>query len=424
MGIRFTLFITLLIFITSCFSPNGEQQVDLSMLRNAQAEYELATRFTRSTEVKYGQGLFQTLENVGIRGQLALGAINILRDKIEFSKLKVGDKLSAHYSGNGDLIGLEFSFNPAESHRLTKEVLSTQWDYSFHESPTIWKERIITGSLSLGSTLQAELKKQGLDSVVVGEIVNVLLCKVNFRLDARNGDQFKVLLKERYFKNQILATKILYTSYEGRRVSKSEAYYYEDDEEGSTFTAHYTEDGEALIRSGLRYPLKRLHIRSGYGVRRHPVTGRKTMHRGVDLRARRGDPVYAVAKGIVVESKFTELGGNKVAIKHNDNSVSYYLHLDRRDVKIGQRVKSYQRIGSVGETGRVTGPHLHFGFRKPSGTWMNPMNKRMIATPKLKGEKYARLQKQIIHTKVLLNNLDESNLSQASSEGKDTRSSI
>ena len=130
------------------------------------------------------------------------------------------------------------------------------------------------------------------------------------------------------------------------------------------------------------------------------------MHRGVDLRGRIGKPVHAVAAGKVVESSYNQFAGNKIAIRHRDGSTSYYMHLNRRSVKRGDWVRSYQVIGTVGKTGRVTGPHLHFGFRKPSGRWMNPLNKRMIATPKLSGEKFEALQMQIASTRALMQDLE------------------
>lgn len=357
-------------------------------------------------EVKSGQGLYQALVDVSIGNAKALEVINALSDEVEFSKLKVGDKLEATFNDQQELVEFSFAQNPVEKHIIKFNPQTQKWDYAFFEERTNWHARTIEGELQKNSTLQNDLLSYGLRPSVVNEIVNVLRLKVNFRMNARVGDNFKILVNERMFQGQAIASQVLYISYQGMRAGKHEAFYYKDDEKNSTFTAHYTEDGMALISSGLRYPVSSLHVRSGYGFRIHPVTGQRSMHRGVDLRGRRGAPVHAVADGVVVESDYNEFAGNKIAIKHRDGSKSYYLHLDRRSVRRGDKVISYQIIGTVGGTGRVTGPHLHFGFKTPQGSWMDPLNKRMIATPKLQGERFARLKEQINSTRGLVTDLE------------------
>lgn len=406
------------LILASCNSQKDElvkaknQEINLLAVSLANRNIEESKLIKKAGFVRKGEGFFQMIRGLDIQAADALKIIDELRDYVEFSKLKVGDEVKAVFAPDKALQEFTFSSNPAEKHVLIKKSITDTWEYEFQEAPTVWEERIVTGQLVSGSTLQENLIGTGLKRNVVADIVNVLLCKINFRLDAREGDQYKVLLRERLYQGNILETQILYTSYEGIRAGKSEAFYYDDQEKNSTYSAHYTEEGEALIRSGLRYPVKHLHIRSGYGLRRHPVTGLKTMHRGVDLRGRKGDPVYAAASGIVVESSYDEFSGNKVAIRHADSSVSYYLHLNTRGVNKGVRVKSHQQIGTIGETGRVTGPHLHFGFKKSNGSWMNPMSKRMIATPKLKGEKYVLLKEQIANTKKILERIDMQKVSQ------------
>jgi murein DD-endopeptidase MepM/ murein hydrolase activator NlpD len=357
-------------------------------------------------EVKRGQGLYQALKGVSIDNKEALQIINALSDEVEFSKLKVGDKLEATFNSLNELVEFSFSQNPAEKHKVKKNILTGNWDYKFHEEKTFWYSRMVNAKLSSGTTLQGVLLAQGFSASTVNDIISALMCKVNFRMSARVGDKFTALIQERKFNDQIIETKVLYTSYSGVRAGMHETFQYEDDEKGSTYNAHYSEDGQALIRAGLRYPLSRLHVRSSYGYRRHPVTGRRTMHRGVDLRGRVGKPVHAVASGKVVESTYNKYAGNKIAIKHRDGSTSYYMHLHKRKVKKGAWVRSYQVIGTVGATGRVTGPHLHFGFKKKNGRWMNPLNKRMIATPKLKGEKLARLKEQVAKIRHLKTDLE------------------
>lgn len=357
-------------------------------------------------EVKRGQGLYQALKGVSIENAQALKLINELRDEIEFSKLKVGDQLEATFDENEKLVKFSYAQNPVEKHVVTLDVQSGKWNYSFEELETFWRPRTLEGELRPGSTLENDLIASGLERSVVNEVVNVLLCKVNFRMNARKGDRYKVLLSERKFKDKTISSKVLYTSYNGTRAGTHEAFLYEDEEKSSTYTAHYTKDGQALISSGLRYPLPRLHVRSGYGWRKHPVTGKRAMHRGVDLRGRRGAKVHAAAAGKVVVSNFNKFAGNKVGIRHRDGSTSFYYHLHKRRVNVGDWVRSHQVIGTVGSTGRVTGAHLHFGFKKPNGRWMNPLNKRMIATPKLKGQRYAKLLSQITDIKGTLADLE------------------
>lgn len=335
---RFCLF-SLVFLVLSC--EDRPASVILTKTHPVKADLMREILHTKSGEVEKGNGLFQALRNVSIDDDVvALEIINALRDEVEFSKLRVGDKLEATFNQNNKLVAFSFSQNPAEKHSLKLDRKTGAWIYSFIEEPTYLRSRILEGELRPGSTLEEDLVAQGLPRSVVAEVVNVLLCKVNFRTDARKGDLYKILLNERMFNDSAIETQVLYTLYNGKRAGISEAFFYQDEEKGSTYTAHYTADGQALIHSSLRYPLSRLHIRSGYGLRRHPVTGRRAMHRGVDLRGRVGTPVHAVAGGVVVESTYNKYAGNKVAIKHRDGSKSYYLHLKSRRVRKGTRVKS------------------------------------------------------------------------------------
>ncbi len=395
-----------------CQKTNNFQEREFAKwtkeLRSAQEEFEKFYIDTRISSIKNGQGLFQAMAEINIDSQVSLQLINALRDEVEFSKLKVGDTLEASFNHQSKLVAFSFSQNLAQKHML--KSINDTWVYEFVEEETIWRPRLIEGNLSQGETLSSSLSKHGLSGMMAAKVSDILMCKINFRFDARADDNFKVFLNERWYEGQVIESKILYTSYNGPRTGFHESFFYDDDVK-STYTAHYTAEGEALIRSGLRYPVGHLHIRSGYGKRRHPVTGKIAYHRGVDLRGRIGAPVYAVAHGRVIESKYTEYGGNKVAIRHADSSISYYLHLNKRFVKKGDVVKSHQQIGQVGKTGRVTGPHLHFGFKNAKGRWMNPMHKRMIATPKLAGERLLSLKNQIDKTKNLMIKYKESRVS-------------
>lgn len=110
------------------------------------------------------------------------------------------------------------------------------------------------------------------------------------------------------------------------------------------------------------------HIASGYGFRMHPIFHRWAFHGGVDIANRRGTPIRATGGGVIL---FAERGfhrgytgyGNVVVVKHSDHVVSLYGHLDEIKVAAGDSVGRGDIIGSLGNTGRSTGPHLHYEVR-------------------------------------------------------------
>lgn len=114
-------------------------------------------------------------------------------------------------------------------------------------------------------------------------------------------------------------------------------------------------------------------ISSPYGTRVHPITGRKTYHDGVDIAANYGNGVYAYTDGKVIEAGWNGGYGNCILIDHGNGLKTRYAHLSKISVKVGQRVSTGDRIGSVGSTGNSTGPHLHFEVIK-NGQTKNPLN--------------------------------------------------
>ncbi|NRR33581.1 peptidoglycan DD-metalloendopeptidase family protein [Oxalobacteraceae bacterium] len=109
-----------------------------------------------------------------------------------------------------------------------------------------------------------------------------------------------------------------------------------------------------------RYPLEQMHVSSFFGVSRKVLA---TPHKGIDLAAGKGTPVFAAAAGRVVAAGELAINdgryGNTVIIEHGGQR-SLYAHLDSIAVQVGAEVAAGQRIGKVGETGLATGPHLHF----------------------------------------------------------------
>lgn len=112
-------------------------------------------------------------------------------------------------------------------------------------------------------------------------------------------------------------------------------------------------------------------VGSVFGYRRDPFTRRARFHAGVDIKARRGDPVGASQAGIVQFAGWYHGYGNMVIVAHGGGVTTHYAHLSSFDVEVGSHVERGTIVGRAGSTGRATSPHLHYELRL-DGIALNP----------------------------------------------------
>lgn len=120
------------------------------------------------------------------------------------------------------------------------------------------------------------------------------------------------------------------------------------------------------------YPLQHAKVSSSFGMRLDPFLHTKKFHSGIDFIGEPGSKVRSSAKGQVIFSGTYAGYGNLVVVRHTDNLTTHYAHLWGARVHVGQIVQSGETLGFLGETGRVTGPHLHFEVRW-NGIPINPL---------------------------------------------------
>lgn len=106
------------------------------------------------------------------------------------------------------------------------------------------------------------------------------------------------------------------------------------------------------------------HVTSHYGLRADPITGFPSMHEGIDFVAPVGQPVLATAPGVVVRSEVAGAYGQMIDVQHAEGYTTRYAHLSQRHVNVGEQVQRGQKLGALGNTGRSTGPHLHYEILK------------------------------------------------------------
>lgn len=113
-------------------------------------------------------------------------------------------------------------------------------------------------------------------------------------------------------------------------------------------------------------------ITSSFGFRTHPITGERSFHNGVDIACYIGTPIFAPVTGKVTQLWEHHSGGKSLAIVGDIDGVRFgFAHLDRWNVKLGEQVVAGDIIAYSGNSGKSTGPHLHFTVKK-NGQWVDP----------------------------------------------------
>ncbi|MDX6261951.1 MAG: hypothetical protein QOH84_3639 [Kribbellaceae bacterium] len=112
------------------------------------------------------------------------------------------------------------------------------------------------------------------------------------------------------------------------------------------------------------------HITAGFGQ----AGGRWARnHTGTDFAAPIGTPIRSVMKGVVVSAEFAGSYGRQVRVRHEDGTETWYNHMSKFSVSVGETVYAGDQVGAVGVTGNTTGPHLHFEVRPNAGDPIDPM---------------------------------------------------
>ena len=249
-------------------------------------------------------------------------------------------------------------------------------------------------SAFISSNLFSAAQRSGLSQNLIMELASVFGGVIDFVYDVRAGDNFTVLYEEQFLDDEKTGNgPILAAQFTNRGETYSAyRYVYPDGSVG-----YYNENGVSMRKAFLRAPLDFTRISSGFNPKRlHPVFKTTRPHRGIDYAASRGTPVYAAGDGRIAKSGYTKANGNYVVVNHGSNYTTKYLHLNKRGVKQGQKVKQRQIIGWVGSTGYATGPHLHYEFLV-NGVHRNPRTilKKLPKAKSIGGQEKARFTAQI-----------------------------
>lgn len=234
----------------------------------------------------------------------------------------------------------------------------------------------IQGSIS--SHLFQAVSDAGETPMLAITLADIFAWEINFIRDIHPGDSFNLLVEKRFrdggFKGYGRVLAATFTN----QGTPFEAFDFRDSE---GFAHYYNSKGESVKRAFLKAPLSFTRISSTFSPKRlHPILKVWRAHPGVDYAAPTGTPVKAVGGGTVTFKGWGKGAGNYIAVRHNNNYETMYLHLSgfAKGLAKGKKVAQGEVIGFVGSTGYSTGPHLDFRMKK-DGSYINPLT---IASPR------------------------------------------
>lgn len=213
---------------------------------------------------------------------------------------------------------------------------------------------------TIKEALYLDLERVGAPTTLALSMANVYAWTVDFsRLQV--GDAFDVIYERTYVNGKPMGLPRVIACHFEHGGKSLPAYRYDQGSGPDYFDAL----GQSLRKAFLKAPVEFSRISSRYNLKRfHPVLNRMKAHYGTDYAAPSGTPIVAVGDGVVSQSSYTSGNGKFVKIRHNSTYETQYLHMSRRAVSVGERVKQGEVIGYVGSTGLATGPHVCFRFWK------------------------------------------------------------
>ncbi|MFA6265413.1 MAG: peptidoglycan DD-metalloendopeptidase family protein [Pseudolabrys sp.] len=228
---------------------------------------------------------------------------------------------------------------------------------------------------------------------IIDDLIRIYSYDVDFQRKVQPGDSFEVLYAgEEETPNADSHSDVLFAALTvGGEVKKF--YRFQSPDDG--LVDYYDENGKSAKKFLVRKPLVAGIMRSGFGIRRHPILGYTKMHTGVDWAAPTGTPIYAAGNGVIEKEGWESGYGKFILIKHNNGYETAYGHMSAyaRGIEEGKRIRQGQVIGFVGSTGLSTGSHVHYEIRV-NGRFVDPMRIKLPRGRELTGPMMASFEQE------------------------------
>jgi murein DD-endopeptidase MepM/ murein hydrolase activator NlpD len=318
------------------------------------------------TTVRPGLNFSDSLRQMGLDGATVFSLVQSARPVFDFRRLRAGNLLTVGRSMADGLREVSYQIDAEQLLRITSRRGTFRAELTAISVTT--ETAGVFGRIE-DSLFDAVIEASEAPELAL-RLADIFGWDLDFYTDTRPGDTFRLAVEKKKYRDGQLAAygRILAAEY----VNGSRPYQAVLFHDGGGKPAYYTPEGKSLQKAFLRSPLKfSAPITSRFSRSRfHPILKRYRPHLGVDYGAPAGTPVQAIAEGRVILAGYNGEAGKTVQIRHTNGYETYYCHLSRILVHVGQHVAQGERIGLVGATGLATGPHLDFRLRR-HGAFVN-----------------------------------------------------
>lgn len=373
------LFFTLFVSCTNNAKINKEKKASPNKIINEYGFNITNFEVIRDT-IKSGDTFGDIFDALGIPQNKIFEITNKIKDSFDVRKLQVGKPYLILKSKDSLTKPQVFIY---EKNKVDYTVIDFRDSIAAFnkKKPITILEKSASGIIT--SSLSQTMEEEHLSPYMTDRLANIYAWTIDF-FRLQKGDKFKVIYTEKFINDSISAglDEIKAASFEhgGKTLL---AFNFVDDSIHNN-ADFFDEKANNLRRAFLKAPVKFSRISSRYNLKRRiKYYGYKVRaHRGTDFAAPYGTPILATADGRVSKSERKGGNGNYVKIRHNSTYETQYLHMKKRNVKVGDYVKQGDVIGWIGTTGNSGGPHVCYRFWK-NGKQVDPFKQDLPASKPL-----------------------------------------
>lgn len=329
------------------------------------AEAEVPTESVLKHEIVQGDTLSSIFDALRLSRAAMCQILAADEEVLALDTLRPGNRLTFTLDPQSrELQKMELFVHPARWVLYTRADAAS-FDFEEVVLPGRWEQQLLEGEIQ--GSFYVSARRAGLTDQETAQVGDLFSDQIHFAREMQAGDRFQIIRSQQFVETEPTGQSRI----EGVRIFRGKqlysAFLFEDGN-------YYDHKGESLARAFRRYPTTgQYRVSSHFNPRRlHPITRRVSPHNGVDFAMPTGTPIVSIGDGVVTRVQNHPYAGKYVEIQHGSHYATRYLHLSRFQVKPGQRVKRGQRIAMSGNTGRSTGPHLHFELHI-KGRPVNPL---------------------------------------------------